>query len=128
MAHKETDKLKTRGIQRLVSVKKIRKSEEITNARALEILRELAASTQLSEDQRKTLDYLEKVVKRNAKEAEALVKQLMEKFGFARITAIQIANLSIESIDELKVILSYLERRDYTDSELREIFKVITGQ
>ena len=128
MAHKETDKLKTRGIQRLVSVKKIRKSEEITNARALEILRELAASTQLSEDQRKTLDYLEKVVKRNAKEAEALVKQLMEKFGFTRITAIQIANLSIESIDELKIILSYLERRDYTDSELKEIFKVITGQ
>ncbi len=125
---KRTDKLKTRGIQRLVSVKKIRKSEEITNARALEILRELAVSTKLSEDQRKTLDYLEKVVKRNAKEAEALVKQLMEKFGFTRITAIQIANLSIESIDELKIILSYLERRDYTDSELKEIFKVITGQ
>jgi DNA-directed RNA polymerase subunit F len=111
-----------------VSVKKIRKSEDITNARALEILRELATSIRLSEDQRKTLDYLEKVVKRNAKEAEALVKQLMEKFGFTRITAIQLANLSIESIDELKIILSYLERRDYTDSELKEIFKVITGQ
>jgi DNA-directed RNA polymerase subunit F len=109
-------------------VKKIRKSEEITNAKALEILRELASSTQLSDDQRKTLDYLEKVVKRDKEVAETLVKHLMEKFGFARITAIQIANLSIESIDELKIILSYLEKREYTDSELKEIFKILTGQ
>lgn len=111
-----------------MSVKKIRKSEEITNAKALEILRELASSTQLSDDQRKTLDYLEKVVKRDKEAAETLVKQLIEKFGFARITAIQIANLSIESIDELKIILSYLEKREYTDSELKEIFKILTGQ
>jgi DNA-directed RNA polymerase subunit F len=109
-------------------VKKIRKSEEITNAKALEILRELASSTQLSDDQRKTLDYLEKVVKRDKEAAETLVKQLIEKFGFARITAIQIANLAIESIDELKIILSYLEKREYTDSELKEIFKILTGQ
>ncbi|MCI4446813.1 MAG: DNA-directed RNA polymerase subunit F [Pyrobaculum sp.] len=111
-----------------MSVKKIRKSEEITNAKALEILRELASSTQLSDDQRKTLDYLEKVVKRDKEAAETLVKQLIEKFGFARITAIQIANLAIESIDELKIILSYLEKREYTDSELKEIFKILTGQ
>lgn len=111
-----------------MSVKKIRKSEEITNAKALEILRELASSTQLSDDQRKTLDYLEKVVKRDKEAAETLVKQLIEKFGFARITAIQIANLAIESVDELKIILSYLEKREYTDSELKEIFKILTGQ
>jgi len=111
-----------------VSVKKIRKSEEITNAKALEILRELASSTQLSDDQRKTLDYLEKVVKRDKEEAETLVKQLIEKFGFTRITAIQIANLAIESIDELKIILSYLEKREYADNELKEIFKILTRQ
>jgi DNA-directed RNA polymerase subunit F len=111
-----------------VSVKKIRRSEEVTNARALEILRELATSTQLSEEQRKTQDYLEKVVKRDAEDAEALVRQLMEKFGFTRVTAIQLVNLSIESLDELKTVLSYLERRDYTDNELREILKLLTGQ
>jgi DNA-directed RNA polymerase subunit F len=111
-----------------VSVKKIRRSEEVTNARALEILRELATSTQLSEEQRKTRDYLEKVVKRDAEDAEALVRQLMEKFGFTRVTAIQLVNLSIESLDELKTVLSYLERRDYTDNELREILKLLTGQ
>jgi len=111
-----------------VSVKKIRRSEEVTNAKALEILRELATSTQLSEEQRKTRDYLEKVVKRDAEDAEALVRQLMEKFGFTRVTAIQLVNLSIESLDELKTVLSYLERRDYTDNELREIFKLLTGQ
>jgi DNA-directed RNA polymerase, subunit F (EC 2.7.7.6) len=111
-----------------VSVKKIRRSEEVTNARALEILRELATSTQLSEEQRKTQDYLEKVVKRDAEDAETLVRQLMEKFGFTRVTAIQLVNLSIESLDELKTVLSYLERRDYTDNELREILKLLTGQ
>jgi DNA-directed RNA polymerase subunit F len=111
-----------------VSVKKIRRSEEVTNARALEILRELAASTQLSEEQRKTQDYLEKVVKRDAEDAETLVRQLMEKFGFTRVTAIQLVNLSIESLDELKTVLSYLERREYTDNELREILKLLTGQ
>jgi DNA-directed RNA polymerase, subunit F (EC 2.7.7.6) len=111
-----------------VSVKKIRRSEEVTNARALEILRELATSTQLSEEQRKTQDYLEKVVKRDAADAEALVRQLMEKFGFTRVTAIQLVNLSLESLDELKTVLSYLERREYTDNELREILKLLTGQ
>ncbi|KUO89745.1 MAG: RNA polymerase Rpb4 family protein [Pyrobaculum sp.] len=111
-----------------MSVKKIRRSEEVTNARALEILRELATSTQLSEEQRKTQDYLEKVVKRDAEDAETLVRQLMEKFGFTRVTAIQLVNLSIESLDELKTVLSYLERRDYTDNELREILKLLTGQ
>jgi DNA-directed RNA polymerase subunit F len=111
-----------------VSVKKIRRSEEVTNARALEILRELATSTQLSEEQRKTQDYLEKVVKRDAEDAEALVRQLMEKFGFTRVTAIQLVNLSLESLDELKTVLSYLERREYTDNELREILKLLTGQ
>lgn len=111
-----------------MSVKKIRRSEEVTNARALEILRELATSTQLSEEQRKTQDYLEKVVKRDAEDAEALVRQLMEKFGFTRVTAIQLVNLSLESLDELKTVLSYLERRDYTDNELREILKLLTGQ
>ncbi|MCC6066416.1 MAG: RNA polymerase Rpb4 family protein [Pyrobaculum sp.] len=111
-----------------MSVKKIRRSEEVTNARALEILRELATSTQLSEEQRKTQDYLEKVVKRDAEDAEALVRQLMEKFGFTRVTAIQLVNLSIESLDELRTVLSYLERRDYTDNELREILKLLTGQ
>jgi len=111
-----------------VSIKKIRRSEEVTNAKALEILRELATSAQLSEEQRKTRDYLEKVVKRDAEDAEALVRQLMEKFGFTRVTAIQLVNLSIESLDELKTVLSYLERRDYTDNELREILKLLTGQ
>jgi DNA-directed RNA polymerase subunit F len=127
-AGQETHKLKTWDIHRQVSVKKIRRSEEVTNARALEILRELATSTQLSEEQRKTRDYLEKVVKRDAADAEALVRQLMEKFGFTRVTAIQLVNLSIESLDELKTVLSYLERREYTDNELREILKLLTGQ
>jgi DNA-directed RNA polymerase subunit F len=52
----------------------------------------------------------------------------MEKFGFTRVTAIQLVNLSIESLDELKTVLSYLERREYTDNELREILKLLTGQ
>ncbi|MGB9704339.1 MAG: RNA polymerase Rpb4 family protein [Pyrobaculum sp.] len=111
-----------------MSVKKIRKSEEVPHASALAILREVATTTQLSEEQRKTLDYLEKVTKRTRENAESLVKQLVEKFGFARITAIQLVNLSIDSVEELRTVLSHLERREYSDSELREIFKLLTGQ
>jgi len=111
-----------------VSVRRIIRSEEVTNAKALEILRELASRSQLSEEQRKTLDYLEKVVKRRGDEAEALVKQLMERFGFTRVTAAQLVNLSIDSLEELRVVLSYLEKREYSDSELKEILKLLTGQ
>ncbi|ACB40493.1 RNA polymerase Rpb4 family protein [Pyrobaculum neutrophilum] len=112
-----------------MSVKRIRRSEEVTNAKALEILRSISnTAQQLTEDQRKTLDYLEKVTKRTPEEAESLVRQLVEKFGFTRVTAIQLVNLSIESIDELRTALSYLERRDYSESELKEIFKTLTGQ
>ncbi len=111
-----------------MSVKKIRKSEEISNAAALAILRELATTTQLSEDQRKTLDYLEKVTKRTREESERIMRQLVEKFGFTRITAIQLVNLSIDSTEELKTILSHLERREFSEGELKEILKILTGQ
>ncbi len=111
-----------------MGVKRIRKSEELTNAKALAILRELASTTQLTEEQRKTLDYLEKVAVRTPEEAENIVKQLVEKFGFTRITAIQMANLRIDNIDELRTVLSYLEKREYSESELKEILKVLTGQ
>lgn len=111
-----------------MSVKKIRKSEEIPNATALAILREVAATTQLSEEQRKTLDYLEKITKRTREESEKVVRQLVEKFGFTRITAIQLVNLSIDSVEELKTVLSYLERREYSEGELKEILKILTGQ
>lgn len=111
-----------------MSVKRIRKSEEVPHASALAILREVANTTQLSDEQRKTLDYLEKVTRRTREEAESLVKQLVEKFGFARITAIQLINLSIDSVEELRTVLSHLERREYSDSELKEISKLLTGQ
>lgn len=111
-----------------MGVKRIRKSEELTNAKALAILRELASTTQLTEEQRKTLDYLEKVAVRAPEEAENIVRQLVEKFGFTRITAIQLANLHIDNIDELRTVLSYLEKREYSESELKEILKVLTGQ
>ncbi|MFN7105003.1 MAG: RNA polymerase Rpb4 family protein [Pyrobaculum sp.] len=111
-----------------MSIKRIRKSEELTNAKALEILKELSTTTQLSEEQRKTLDYLEKTAKRSGDAAEALVKKLMEKFGFTKITAIQLVNLSIESIDELKPLLSYLEKRDFSDGEIKELYKLLTEQ
>lgn len=107
-------------------MKKIRKSEEVTNAKALEILRSLAATTNLTEEQRKTLDYLEKITKRSSEESEAVVRRLIEKFGFTRITAIQLVNLNVESLDELKLLLTHLERREYSDAELKEIYKILT--
>ncbi|MFB6490461.1 MAG: RNA polymerase Rpb4 family protein [Thermoproteus sp. AZ2] len=108
-----------------MSVKKIKRSEDVTNAKALEILRALAQSTELSDVQKKTIDYLEKVVEAPADAAEAKVNELVSKFGFARVTAIQLVNLSPQTLDELKYLLSLLERREFSEDELKEMFKIL---
>lgn len=108
-----------------MSVKRIKRSEDVTNAKALEILKKFAQSFELNEMQRKTIDFLEKSVTLSAEEAEAKVNELMSKFGFTRITSIQLVNVMPESIDELKALLQMLERREFSDEEIKEMLKVL---
>jgi DNA-directed RNA polymerase subunit F len=108
-----------------VSVKRIRRSEDITNAKALEVLRKFSQSFELSDVQRKTLDFLEKAASMPADSAEAKVGELISRFGFARITAIQLVNLMPEDVEELKYLLQMLERREFSDDEVREMLKIL---
>lgn len=108
-----------------VSIKRIRRSEDLTNAEALRILKELAARRELTEDQRRTLDYLEKTAKQGDRE---VVRRLMEQFGFARVTAIQLANLAPDSPELLRAILSHLDRREFSEADVKEILKILQGQ
>lgn len=107
-----------------MSVKKIRRSEDVTNARALDVLKSLAQGAELNEIQRKTMDYLEKVVK-TGDSAEAKVSELISKFGFARVTAIQLVNIMPEDLDELKTLIQLLERREFSDEELKEALAIL---
>lgn len=108
-----------------VSIKRIRRSEDLTNAEALRILKELAGRRELTEDQRRTLDYLEKAAKQGGREA---VRRLMEQFGFARVTAIQLVNLAPETPEMLKALLSHLDRRDFSEADIREMLGILQGQ
>jgi DNA-directed RNA polymerase subunit F len=108
-----------------VSVKRIRRSEDVTNAKALEVLRSFSQSFELNDVQRKTIDFLEKVVTIPADSAEAKVNELISRFGFARITAIQLVNLMPEDVDELKYLLQMLERREFSDDEVKEMLKIL---
>lgn len=107
-----------------MSVKKIRRSEDVTNARALDVLKSLAQGAELNDIQRKTMDYLEKVVK-TGDSAEAKVGELISKFGFARVTAIQLVNIMPEDLDELKTLIQLLERREFSDEELKEALAIL---
>jgi DNA-directed RNA polymerase, subunit F (EC 2.7.7.6) len=118
-------RLKNPLVTRYVSVKRIRRSEDITNAKALEVLRKFSQSFELSDFQRKTLDFLEKAVSMPADSAEAKVGELISRFGFARITAIQLVNLMPEDVEELKYLLQMLERREFSDDEVREMLKIL---
>ncbi len=108
-----------------MSVKRIRRSEDVTNARALDILRKFSQSFELNEMQRKTIDFLEKVVPSNADAADAKVNELVSRFGFARITAIQLVNIMPDDAEELKTILQMLERREFSDDEIKEMLKIL---
>ncbi|MEL9990423.1 MAG: RNA polymerase Rpb4 family protein [Thermoproteus sp.] len=108
-----------------MSVKRIRKSTDVTNAKALQVLKEFSQSFELNEMRRKTIDFLEKVTPTPADAAEAKVEELISRFGFARVTAIQLVNIMPEDVDELKALLQMLERRDFSDDEIKEMLKVL---
>ncbi|MEZ0248305.1 MAG: RNA polymerase Rpb4 family protein [Thermoproteus sp.] len=108
-----------------MSVKRIRRSTDVTNAKALEVLKQFGQSFELNEMQRKTIDFLEKVASTPADAAETKVEELISKFGFARVTAIQLVNIMPEDVDELKALLQMLERREFSDDEVREMLKIL---
>jgi DNA-directed RNA polymerase subunit F len=60
----------------------------------------------LDQFQRRTLDYVNKFSKGDAKTAEKLVKKLLREFGLEEAEAVQVVNCMPETVDELRVFLA----------------------
>ena len=60
----------------------------------------------LDQFQRRTLDYISKFSKAEAKAAEKLIKKLVGDFALEEEEAVQIVNCMPESIEELRVFLA----------------------
>ena len=60
----------------------------------------------LDQFQRRTLDYVNKFSKVNAKGAEELVEKLMKEFDLEEAEAVQVVNCMPETVDELRVFLA----------------------
>jgi len=60
----------------------------------------------LDQFQRRTLDYVNKFSKLDAKLVETLLEKLMKEFGLEEAEAVQVVNCMPETVDELRVFLS----------------------
>jgi DNA-directed RNA polymerase subunit F len=60
----------------------------------------------LDQFQRRTLDYVNKFSKVDAKAAEKLLKKLMKEFDLDEAEAVQVVNCMPETVDELRVFLA----------------------
>jgi DNA-directed RNA polymerase subunit F len=60
----------------------------------------------LDQFQRRTLDYVNKFSKVDAKVAEKLFEKLMKKFDLEEAEAVQVVNCMPETMDELRVFLA----------------------
>ncbi len=108
-----------------MSFRRIVRSEEVTNAEALEILSSIGVTTDV---QRSVMDYLGKFSKVvSGEEARRLVDELVSRFGLVRTTAIQLVNIMPETADELRMVLELLERREFSQDELEEMVRLMDG-
>ena len=60
----------------------------------------------LDQFQRRTLDYVNKFSKVDAKTAEVLLEKLVKEFGLDEAEAVQVVNCMPETVDELRVFLA----------------------
>jgi DNA-directed RNA polymerase subunit F len=60
----------------------------------------------LDQFQRRTLDYVNKFSKVDAKTVENLLETLVKEFGLEEVEAVQVVNCMPETVDELRVFLA----------------------
>ncbi|RLF12145.1 MAG: DNA-directed RNA polymerase subunit F [Thermoprotei archaeon] len=104
---------------------KVRKMDEITIARAREVLGEVKEKWgELKHFQQVTLDFLTRFSKLSGDKAEELVAKLCEKFGLSKPTATQVVNIIPKSNEELRQIL-IKEGKTFLPEELNEMRKLL---
>ncbi len=108
-------------------VRKIKDYIDVSNPEALRLLEDIVTKYGLeSQVVNITLDYLRRYSKVKPEDAQALVKELTEKYGLARITAIQVVNIMPSTIEELQSIIS-VEKRPFKDEDLREMINLLNS-
>ena len=108
-------------------VRKIKGYIDMSNPEALRLLEDIVTKYGLeSQVINITLDYLRRYSKVKPEDAQALVKELTEKYGLARITAIQVVNIMPSTIEELQSIIS-VEKRPFKDEDLREMINLLNS-
>ncbi len=108
-------------------VRKIKDYIDVSNPEALRLLEDIVTKYGLeSQVVNITLDYLRKYSKVKPEDAQALIKELTEKYGLARITAIQVVNIMPSTVEELQSIIS-VEKRPFKDEDLREMINLLNS-
>jgi len=108
-------------------VRKIKDYIDVSNPEALRLLEDIVTKYGLeSQVVNITLDYLRRYSKVKPEDAQALIKELTEKYGLARITAIQVVNIMPSTIEELQSIIS-VEKRPFKDEDLREMINLLNS-
>jgi DNA-directed RNA polymerase subunit F len=79
--------------------------KRITLPQVRKVLEEIGEDN-LDQFQRRTLDYVKKFSKVDAKEARKLLEKLMKEFGLEEFEAVQVVNCMPETADELRVFLA----------------------
>jgi DNA-directed RNA polymerase subunit F len=78
----------------------------------------------LDQFQRRTLDYVNKFSKLDAKAAEKLLEKLMKEFDLEEAEAVQVVNCMPETVDELRVFLAS-GRKIIETAKLEAIVKLL---
>ena len=78
----------------------------------------------LDQFQRRTLDYVNKFSKVDAKAAEKLLDKLMKEFDLDEAEAVQVVNCMPETVDELRVFLAS-GRKIVETSKLEAIVSIL---
>jgi DNA-directed RNA polymerase subunit F len=78
----------------------------------------------LDQFQRRTLDYVNKFSKLDAKLAEKLLEKLMKEFDLEEAEAVQVVNCMPETVDELRVFLAS-GRKIIETAKLEAIVKLL---
>lgn len=81
-------------------------SEKLLTLSQVKQLLESIGEEELDQFQRRTLDYVSKFSRVNAKAAEKLVEKLMGEFSLEEEEAVQIVNCMPKSIEELRTFLA----------------------
>jgi len=80
----------------------------------------------LDQFQRRTLDYVNKFSKMDAKTAEKLLGKLVKEFDLEEAEAVQIVNCMPETVDELRVFLAG-GRKIIETAKLEAIISLLNG-